>query len=97
MLWDSKKALDLRRDSRCVIHSIVSDVEGSEGEFKLRGQAIEVRDEERWQRYSNTFAERWGAHIPEHFHIFYLDIESASLIEWEHNGQWQVIKHWSKA
>jgi hypothetical protein len=96
MLWASKKALDLRRDARCVIHSVVSDVDGSEGEFKLRGQAIEVQDLESWQRYREVFAERWGLHTPEHFHIFSVEIESVSFIGWEENGQWQIIKHWAK-
>jgi hypothetical protein len=96
MLWASMKALDLRRDARCVIHSVVSDVGGSEGEFKVRGQAIEVQDLETWQRYRKVFAERWGLHTPERFHIFSIDIETVSSIGWEENGQCQVIKHWGK-
>jgi hypothetical protein len=35
MLSGSHEALDLLRDSRFTVHSSVSDVNGSEGEFKL--------------------------------------------------------------
>ncbi len=50
MMWQSRKALDLLRDSRCVLHSCVSDRMGSEGEFKLYGRAIEVRNPARRRR-----------------------------------------------
>jgi pyridoxamine 5'-phosphate oxidase-like protein len=33
----SAKGHDLLRDGRCTLHSAVSDVNGSDGEFKLRG------------------------------------------------------------
>ncbi|MDQ2980896.1 MAG: hypothetical protein M3R26_01035 [Actinomycetota bacterium] len=35
MMWRSPKALDLMRDPRCVVHSVVSDRAGTEGDFKL--------------------------------------------------------------
>jgi hypothetical protein len=38
MMWRSRKALDLLRDPRCVVHSCVSDRMGTEG-FKLYGPA----------------------------------------------------------
>ena len=31
MMWQSKKALDLLRDPRCLVHSVVSDKDGSRG------------------------------------------------------------------
>ena len=40
----SPKLDDLRRDSRCVLHSSVSDIDGSEGEFKLHGRAVVSQD-----------------------------------------------------
>ncbi|HEY8492219.1 MAG TPA: pyridoxamine 5'-phosphate oxidase family protein, partial [Dehalococcoidia bacterium] len=39
MMWRSTKALDLLRDPRCLVHSIITGKEGTEGEFKLRGRA----------------------------------------------------------
>ena len=47
MMWRSPKALDLLRDPRLVVHSVVSDRMGSEGDFKLYGQALDVRDPDR--------------------------------------------------
>src|SRR2546423_7279724 len=60
MRWHTTKALDLLRDPRCVIHSAVSSVEGSEGEFKLRGRALEISDRQTWEHYRQAFSERWG-------------------------------------
>ena len=33
MMWQSKKALDLLRDPRCQVHTVVTDRNGTEGEF----------------------------------------------------------------
>ena len=43
MMWRSMKALDLLRDPRCVVHSVVSDKDGTEGEFKVYGRAAARR------------------------------------------------------
>ncbi len=51
MLSRSKKALDLLRDPRCVLQSAISDINGSEGEFKLRGRAVEVPPADLRERY----------------------------------------------
>src|SRR5437763_4093840 len=37
MMWRSPKALDLLRDPRLVVHSVVSRRDGDEGDFKLSG------------------------------------------------------------
>ncbi len=44
MMWQSKKALDLLREPRCLVHSIITDRKGNEGEFKLRGRARDIAD-----------------------------------------------------
>ena len=35
MMWQSRKALGLERDSRCTVHNTVADRDASEGEFKV--------------------------------------------------------------
>ena len=60
MMWQSRKALDLIRDSRCTINSIVANKEASEGEFKLFGRALEVNDLEERGRYGEALLERLG-------------------------------------
>ncbi len=50
MMWQSKKALDLLRDPRCHVHTVVTDRNGTEGEFKLWGRArdLELAERERY-------------------------------------------------
>ena len=79
MMWRSKKALDLLRDPRCLVHSIISDREGTEGEFKLRGRAIDTRDPDERERYCIALYEKinWRPEGDE-WHLFALDIEHAA-------------------
>src|SRR5713101_1476196 len=44
MLWQSKKAADLMRDPRILVHSVVTSRDGGEGEFKIRGTARSEHD-----------------------------------------------------
>ena len=39
MLWHSRKAADLLRDPRMLVHSVITSRDGGEGEFKIRGTA----------------------------------------------------------
>jgi hypothetical protein len=39
MLWHSRKAADLLRESRILVHSVITSRDGGEGEFKIRGTA----------------------------------------------------------
>ena len=63
MMWRSPKALDLLRDPRLVVHSVVSRREGDEGDFKLYGRAVPVEQGERRDRYraDDQGADRLGA------------------------------------
>lgn len=42
MLWRSRKANDLRRDPRVLVHSVITNRDGDEGEVKVRGRVTEV-------------------------------------------------------
>lgn len=78
MMPRSTKALDLRRDPRCLVHSIISDKAGTEGEFKLRGRAIEISDPDERERYCVALFEKIGWRPEgEDWHLFALDIEQA--------------------
>jgi hypothetical protein len=81
MMWRSPKALDLLRDPRCVIHSVVSDRAGSEGDFKLYGRAADVRDPDVRARYRATVKARidWEPAEP-NYHCFAVDVESAGFV-----------------
>jgi len=54
MMWQSLKALDLIRDPRCTVHSPTSNHDGSEGDFKVYGRAVEIQDLDTRQRYCDA-------------------------------------------
>jgi len=81
MMWQSPKALDLLRDPRLVVHSVVSDRMGSEGDFKLYGRAVAVEESERRARYRASVKARidWEPDEP-NYHVFAVDVESAGFV-----------------
>ena len=81
MMWQSRKALDLLRDPRCVLHTCTTDRMGTEGDAKLYGRALDVQDPELRQIYRDTVKERigWAPDEPD-FHAFSIDVESAGFI-----------------
>ena len=82
MMWRSRKALDLRRDSRCVVHSTVSDRLGTEGEFKVYGRAVEVTDLEERSKFADAVFAAIGYRPEEpEFHCFAVAIESVAYTQ----------------
>ena len=82
MMWQSRKALDLLRDPRCVVHSTVADREGGEGEFKVYGNAVEITDLAERVRFGDAVFEAIGFR-PEgpEFHCFAIAIDSVVFSE----------------
>jgi hypothetical protein len=82
MMWRSMKALDLLRDPRILVHSVIANREGSEGEFKIRGRAIEITDLDERELYCATLEKKinWRPKEPE-FHVFAVDIDNA-VLQW---------------
>ena len=77
MMWRSVKALDLLRDPRCVVHSTVSNRDGTEGEFKVYGRAVEVTDPDEWRRFGDAVYAAIGLRIDDiEGHCFAIAIES---------------------
>lgn len=74
----SPKLHDLRRDPRCELHSSVSRIDGSEGEFKVRGRAIATAEPgilghpDAW----------WSGRPPDRFGVFAIEVEEAVLVTW---------------
>ena len=80
MMWRSVKALDLLRDPRCVVHSTVSDREGTEGEFKVYGRAAEITNMEERRRFADAVYAAIGFRPEEpEFHCFAIAIESVAF------------------
>ncbi len=92
MMWRSMKALDLLRDSRCSVHSTISNRDGSEGEFKLYGRAVDIQDLEMRRRYCDALYAKiqWRPEEPE-YHLFSIDIHSAAFGIYENGERTQKI------
>jgi hypothetical protein len=75
MMWQSKKALDLLRDPRCVVHNAHADKTGADGDFKLYGRAREVREPDEREGYCQALNAKIGWR-PENddFHLFRVDV-----------------------
>ncbi|HEV8573735.1 MAG TPA: pyridoxamine 5'-phosphate oxidase family protein [Dehalococcoidia bacterium] len=93
MMHQSRKALDLLRDPRCVLHTIITDKEGTEGEIKLRARAFDVTDRGLRERHAQDTFDRTGWRPEEPFHLFSLDIEDAAFVQY-HGGERQTVKIW---
>jgi len=93
MMWRSRKASDLARDPRALLHSIVTTREGTEGEVKLRGQAMAVDDLDARARYADAVAVLgWRPEEP-WFHLFRIEIEDVTLIRYAPSGD-QYVARW---
>jgi hypothetical protein len=77
MMYRSTKALDLRRDPRVLVHSVVSDRGGKEGEVKVYGRAEFVDDADERSRYTDALFAQIGWKPEGDFDLFAVDIDSA--------------------
>ena len=95
MGWGSLKARDLQRDPRVLVHSIVTDREGTGGEFKLRGRALAEGDEQVQAGYADEVRERLGwSPEPGRFHLFRVDVEDVTVIRWDPATNDQFVARW---
>jgi hypothetical protein len=97
-MWQSLKALDLRRDGRCVVHSVVTGTEGTEGDVKLYGRGLEIDGDdnlaafEERDRYGAALYARIGWRPTGDFHLFTLDIDEVGYFKVE--GADHRFWHW---
>lgn len=89
----SPKLENLRRDPRCVLHSSVSDLDGSEGEFKVHGRASATGD----RALLDADGTWWAGRGPEKVGVFTIAIEEAVLITWSADEGRMTTARWSKA
>src|SRR5437764_15418947 len=95
MGWKSRKATDLRRDPRILVHSIVTNPSGTEGEYKLRGRALPEEDPEVQAEFSRQVTQRlgWAPEIGK-FHLFRVDVDDVTFIHWDEATNDQCIARW---
>jgi hypothetical protein len=80
MMWQSRKATDLLRDARIVVHSTQSDKSGAQPDVKLYGTVVDVPDPVPRERYADTLEAAIDWRPPEPFHLFALDVAEAGAI-----------------
>jgi hypothetical protein len=92
MMAGSRKATDLLRDPRLVVHSIVTRWEADEGDFKLYGIAVPISDSSRRQALYEAMAEAhaWREPPPDEtaYHVFCVEPVSAAFVRFE-GSSWQ--------
>jgi hypothetical protein len=87
----SSKARDLRRDPRCVLHSIVTAPDGGEGELKLYGRAVEAD-----QAARDACQDGWWVGRPrDAVDVRSLRIEEAMFIDWNLDAGEMTVRRWS--
>ncbi len=94
MSYRSRKALDLLRDSRITVQTIVTNKDGTEGEVKLYGRAEDVQSPEVKRTYLEAVRRELGYELSadEEFHLFAVDVSSAAYVAIE-DGE-QKVRVW---
>ncbi|MEE9473597.1 MAG: pyridoxamine 5'-phosphate oxidase family protein, partial [Acidimicrobiia bacterium] len=93
MMWQSTKALDLLRDPRCVVHSVVTDRRGTEGEFKIIGEARTIVDGGLTERYCQVLEDRIDWRPDGDFHLFAIDIHRVWWFKYD--GEQRLEERWT--
>ena len=98
MLWQSRKAADLLRDPRILVHSVITSRDGGEGEVKVRGTArAEVRAG-RQARYAAAVGASLGwTPEPGRFHLFAVVISEVTFIRYDDATGDQHVARWPPA
>jgi hypothetical protein len=95
MLLGSRKARDLLRDDRILVHSVVTNREGQQGEYKLRGRALAENGERAQAAYANRVRESLGWEpVVGRFHLFRVDIEDVTYIRYDAATGDQYCARW---
>jgi hypothetical protein len=98
MMWQSTKAADLLHDPRVLVHSVITNRDGAEGEFKLRGTARPENDAAVQHRYAETVARSLGWDPePGWFHLFEVSAEHLTYIRYDPVTEHQHVAMWPPA
>jgi hypothetical protein len=94
MIWQSYKALELLRDPKVSIQSVVTRADGIEGDVKLYGTAAHVADAPTRERYCEALFAHIGWRPEGDFHLFAVDICEVGFVVVE--GSEHRALHWSE-
>jgi hypothetical protein len=84
--WD-----DLKRDNRLVLHSSVSDINGTEGEFKVYGRGVPT-DEPAVTGHADAW---WFAHQRDRYEVYAVEIGEAVLVVWQADQSRMRTSRWT--
>jgi hypothetical protein len=94
MMRTSTKAQDLHRDSRILLHSIVTGPEAAP-ELKVRGTAALVSDHSMQARYAANVTENLGWEpVVGEFALFVIDIDDVTYIGYDTETGAQHVARW---
>ena len=95
MGWGTRKAEDLRRRAHVLVHNVITNREGSGGEYKLRGRAVAEHDPLLHDGYAAEVSRKLGWY-PEtgRFHLFRVDVEDVTYIRWDPATNDQFVSRW---
>lgn len=97
MLMNSTKALDLMRDPRLLVHSVITGRDGSEGEFKVRGTARAETSLSVGRRYATAVAAALGWRpTPGEFHLFAVDVDDVTFVRYVDATGDQFMTRWPR-
>jgi hypothetical protein len=83
MIPGTLKARDLLRDPRILLNSPITHPDDPNMEFKLRGRAVETRDQVLRVATADAIEAASGWRPPDGWHFFSIDIEDAAFLEWQ--------------
>lgn len=90
LMAGTAKARDLRRDPRCVLHSVVDDPQSGVPELKLYGRVVAVDAAVR-----NAAPDAWWVSQPaDRAHVVSLDIEEAVYVSWNPRAGVMAVVRW---
>ena len=90
-MWESRKALDLRRDPRFALHSPSEDPPGWKGDAKVAGRVEEIEDPDAKQRLLD--AQGNGPHEGP-FHLFRAEVEEVVVVRLGEPADHLLIELW---
>lgn len=96
MMWQSRKALDLLRDPRLVVHSVPIGRMNSGGDIKLAGLAVEERAPVVRDLYTAVLRRRIDWVPDEPFHVFSLDVQEAAVLRFGDNAADRLAFRWDE-
>jgi Pyridoxamine 5'-phosphate oxidase len=95
MMPGSTKAIDLDRDPRVLVHSVITGRDGGEGEFKLRGTVRAEADPQVQQRYADDVSQVIGwTPVPGQFRLFAVQIEDVTFMRYDGATGDQFVTRW---